>query len=121
MVASGWTQQMALLQAAGLTGLSSSLDSDLDLIHACSFTEDTPAVPEKSCRCAGQGADTIGTPLFCFVLFCFFVFCFSCMLEVKPSPSCMLGFHSTHRAESLVPQVEHLKAKTQLGSGGARL
>lgn len=52
MVASGWTQQMALFQAAGLTGLSTSLDSDLDLLHVCSFTqtEDTPAVPYRWLR-----------------------------------------------------------------------
>lgn len=111
MVASGWTQQMALFQAAGLMGLSTSLDSDLDLLHVCSFTqtEDTPAVPERYRRCAGQGADT-SRP----VLFCFFIFCFPCVLEVKPRTSCMLGLHSTHRATSLTPQVEHLKAKTPI-------
>lgn len=112
MVAPRWTQQMALFQAAGLTGLSTSLDSDLDLLRVCSFTqtEDTPAVPERYCRCAGQGADT-SRP----VLFCLFVFCVPCVLEVKPRTSCMLGLHSARRATSLAPQVEHLKAKTPIG------
>ena len=38
---------------------------------------------------------------FVFFFFCFFfVFCFSCVLEDKPSTSCILGFHFTHRAAS---------------------